>query len=145
MGSSDSRFPHSWKDRAPETHLVVVQSQAEFALIGTQVVFHEVGILGRRRPLHDSPGQCLGTILSSCCPRPWPTLLMSMVSRASCRSRSLRSRLLSEAEATPPLPVLPPGRCWKSMVQVWARHSRGETWWGGIDTEAEGCVLWWGQ
>lgn len=45
-----------------------------------------------------------------------PTLLMSMVSRASCRRRSLRSRLLSEEEATPPLPVLPPGRCWKSMM-----------------------------
>lgn len=44
------------------------------------------------------------------------SLLMSMVSRASCRRRSLRSRLLSEEEATPPLPVLPPGRCWKSMV-----------------------------
>lgn len=48
--------------------------------------------------------------------RPRLTLLMSMVSKANCRSLSLRSRLLSEAEATPPLPVLPPGRCWKSMM-----------------------------
>lgn len=45
-------------------------------------------------------------------------MLMSMVSRASWRSRSRRSRLLSEAEATPPLPVFPPGRCWKSMAGV---------------------------
>lgn len=42
--------------------------------------------------------------------------MMSMVSRASCRRRSRRSRLLSEEEATPPLPVLPPGRCWKSIA-----------------------------
>lgn len=43
------------------------------------------------------------------------SLLMSMVSRASCRNRSRLSRLLSEADATPPLPVLPPARCWKSI------------------------------
>lgn len=59
-----------------------------------------------------------------------PTLLMSMVSRASCLRRSLRSRLLSEEEATPPLPVLPPGLCWKSMVQAWGlqgtRRNLGE-------------------
>ena len=43
------------------------------------------------------------------------SLLMSMVSRANWRSRSRLSRLLSEVEATPPLPVLPPARCWKSI------------------------------
>lgn len=50
---------------------------------------------------------------------------MSMVSRASCRRRSLRSRLLSEEEATPPLPVLPPGRCWKSMVRALGLYQTG--------------------
>lgn len=43
------------------------------------------------------------------------TLLRSMVSKASCLSLSLRSLFDSEAEATPPTPVLPPARCWKSM------------------------------
>lgn len=47
---------------------------------------------------------------------------MSMVSKASCRSRSRRSRLLSEVEATPPLPVFPPARCWKSIFAVWWSH-----------------------
>lgn len=43
------------------------------------------------------------------------TLLRSIVSKASCLSLSLRSLFDSEAEATPPTPVLPPARCWKSM------------------------------
>lgn len=58
--------------------------------------------------------------------QPYLTLLMSMVSRASCRRRSLRSRLLSEEEATPPLPVLPPGRCWKSMMRALGFYWTGE-------------------
>lgn len=61
----------------------------------------------------------------TCWPAVQPTLLMSMVSRASCRRRSLRSRLLSEEEATPPLPVLPPGRCWKSMVRALGLYQTG--------------------
>lgn len=40
---------------------------------------------------------------------------MSMVSRANCRSRSLLSLFVSDHDATPPLPVLPPGRFWKSI------------------------------
>lgn len=45
------------------------------------------------------------------------TLFRSIVSKASCLRRSRRSRLDSEAEATPPVPVLPPALFWKSMVQ----------------------------
>lgn len=70
--------------------------------------------------LNLSPQPCAGPQPRVCCflcrQRPRLTLLMSMVSKASCRSLSRRSRLLSEAEATPPLPVFPPGRCWKSMM-----------------------------
>ena len=42
-----------------------------------------------------------------------------MVSKASWRSRSRLSRFASEADATPPVPVLPPGRCWKSIFQLY--------------------------
>ena len=61
------------------------------------------------------------------------SLLMSMVSKANWRSRSLLSRLLSEVEATPPLPVLPPARCWKSIFAAFSdtpstqKHSRHST------------------
>ncbi len=48
---------------------------------------------------------------------------MSMVSKASCRSRSRRSRLLSDEEATPPLPVFPPALCWKSMMADRSPHT----------------------
>lgn len=51
------------------------------------------------------------------------SLLMSMVSKASCRSRSRRSRLLSDEEATPPLPVFPPALCWKSMMADASPHT----------------------
>ena len=39
-----------------------------------------------------------------------------MVSKASCLNLSLLSLLVSEAEATPPVPVLPPARFWKSIA-----------------------------
>ena len=43
------------------------------------------------------------------------TFARSIVSRASFRRRSFLSLLLSENPATPPPPVLPPARCWKSI------------------------------
>lgn len=53
---------------------------------------------------------------------------MSMVSSASWRNRSRLSRLLSEAEATPPLPVFPPARCWKSIFARWWTQTLRHTW-----------------
>jgi len=47
------------------------------------------------------------------------TLFRSIVSNASWRSLSRLSRFASDADATPPTPVLPPGRCWKSILQLY--------------------------
>ena len=44
------------------------------------------------------------------------TLFISIVSRAKSLSLSLLSLLLSEPEATPPVPVLPPALFWKSIL-----------------------------
>lgn len=94
--------------------------------------------LDRRAWPHEPGSVGVGTLLP---PHPYcrypPTLLMSMVSKASCRRRSLRSRLLSEEEATPPLPVLPPGLCWKSMVKAWKLQGHTETWRNKRATDSE--------
>ena len=76
------------------------------------MISHEVGVLNREK-------------------RPFPlfvssrreslALFRSMVSSASRRRRSRRSTLLSASDATPPPPVLPPARCWKSILACASR------------------------
>lgn len=119
--------------------LVAVQRQAQLALVRTKMVSHEVRILPARVAAvsaHATCGACV--VLASPPPPPasWRpgadgrareregvtcgrrrrTFEMSMVSSAIWRSRSRRATLLSDALATPPVPVLPPGLFWKSIV-----------------------------
>jgi hypothetical protein len=47
---------------------------------------------------------------------PQLTFAKSIVSKANSLRRSLLSLLASDSEATPPEPVFPPARCWKSIV-----------------------------
>lgn len=57
-------------------------------------------------------------------------MLRSIVSKASCLKRSRRSLFDSDHEATPPEPVFPPARFWKSMLkrtkikERWRRPAR---------------------
>ena len=84
---------------------VCVESKAELAFIGAQVIFHKVRILlNVMRPSQRIAKQI------------YRTFVKSIVSNASSRSRSRRWAFVSADEATPPLPILDPTRCWKSIL-----------------------------
>ena len=77
------------------------------------------------------------------------TFARSMVSRASFRRRSFLSLLLSENPATPPPPVLPPARCWKSISEL-CREQYSVFWYWSLKLRTESlsrmrtnlCVHW---